>query len=345
MPPTQYAQDRDWSATQFPLADYPALQAAWSFSQRRLREIKHTLAAASLSPDIVTVGIAGSLARMEATAESDCDLVVVLRSDVAREVGLKVFADVWRALAPLELEAPQPGGIYAAPVLIDQLLDPQTLGKVSEDQRVFGSRMLFLQELQPVWGEGPFRELARAIVQRYAAHYVAVDQSKQWSYLLNDLVRYYKSLCQTYMFGELGRDDCWRLRNLKARHSRLLIYVGLLFLLGESSRTTDRKESWLAARLTWTPAERLAALYAEHRDDRFRILAGCLNRFVEAMSTPGFRESLAETIEPNSPLARESNSEFTQMKQNGDEFLAELLRFALTRREDWAERFFEYWLF
>ena len=158
-------------------------------------------------------------------------------------------------------------------------------------------------------------------------------------------MRYFKSLCQTYMFGELASDYRWRLRNLKARHSRLLIYVGLLFLLGESSRTAERKQDWLAERLTWTPAERLAALYAEHGDDRFSILAACLNRFVGAMSTPGFRESLRETLEPHSPLARESNPAFLTMKQNADEFLSELLRFALTRREDWAERFFEYWLF
>ncbi|MDB5334906.1 MAG: hypothetical protein JWN70_525 [Planctomycetaceae bacterium] len=347
LPATQYAQHRDWSVTQFPLAQFLALQAAWDFSQSLLREISSALAAADLSPEIVTVGIAGSLARMEATAESDCDLVVVLRGEVSpeSEVGARAFAGVWKALALLQLEAPEKAGIYAAPVSISQLLDSQTLGKVSEEQRVFGSRILFLQELQPVWGDEAFRELTRGIVERYASQYVAVDQSKQWSYLLNDLVRYFKSLCQTYMFGELANDTRWRLRNLKARHSRLLIYVGLLFLLGESSRTTERKQDWLAERLTWTPAERLAALYAEYGDDQFGTLAECLNRFVAAMSTPGFRESLSETLDPDSPLARESNPAFAKMKENADEFLSELLRFALARRDDWAERFFEYWLF
>lgn len=346
-PTLKYALHRDWSAAQFPLVNYPALQAAWEFSQRRLREISHALAEAQLPPVITTVGIAGSLARMEATAQSDCDLVVVLRGGVAADsdVALRAFAAVWQALAPLELEAPEKTGIYAAPVSITQLLEPTTLGKVAEDQRVFGSRILFLQELQPVWGEAAFGELSRAIVERYAASYIAIDPSKQWSYLLNDLVRYFKSLCQTYMFVELANDQRWRLRNLKARHSRLLIYVGLLFLLGESSRTTDGKQAWLAERLTWTPAERLAALYAEYDDDRFDVLAQCLNRFVAAMSTLGFRESLAETLQPDSPLARESNPGFQTLKQNADEFLSELLRFALARRDDWAERFFEYWLF
>ncbi len=346
-PAGQYARHRDWSVPRLPLQDFPALQTAWEYSQSRLREIVRTLAAARLSPDILTIGIAGSLARMEATAESDCDLVVVLRDGVAADspTSLRAFADVWKSLSELKLEAPETGGIYAAPVSRSQLLDPLTLGKVSEDQRVFGSRMLFLQELQPVWGEAAFHELTRDIVERYAAHYVAVDQSKQWSYLLNDLVRYFKSLCQTYLFGEISSHHRWRLRNLKARHSRLLIYVGLLFLLGESSRVTERKDDWLTQRLTWTPAERLAALYAEHGDDGFKILASSLDRFVGAMSTPGFRDSLADTPDPDSPLARESNPAFVSLKQSADQFLAELLRFAMDRRGDWAERFFEYWLF
>ena len=346
-PPATYARHRQWSVSEYPLVDCPALQAAWTFSQTRLRAISQALAATPLPPEIVTVGIAGSLARMEATAESDCDLVVVLKRDVDpdSETGRRAFAAVWKGLESLRLEAPETTGIYAGPVSLSQLLDPATIGRVSEDQRVFGSRILFLLELQPVWGEAAFRDLGRQIVERYAECYVALDPTKQWSYLLNDLVRYFKSLCQTYMFAELADDQRWRLRNLKARHSRLLIYAGLLFILGESSRSTTEKQAWLAERLTWTPLERLAACHAQYGDDQFRVLAECMNRFVSAMNTPGFQQSLAGTVDSTSPLARESNPQFKELKRNGDTFLAELLRFALARRDDWAERFFEYWLF
>lgn len=347
IPPAEFAIHRDWSVGAFPLTTTPALQAAWTFSQQRLRQIADCLAHAGLPGEIVTVGVAGSLARMEATTQSDCDLVVVLQPDVdpGSATALAAFQAVWQALAVLDLEAPETAGIYAGPVSLRALLDPATIGRVAEDQRVFGSRILFLLELQPVWGEPAFREVARAIVERYADRYVAVDQAKQWTYLLNDLVRYFKSLCQTYMFAELFDDRRWRLRNLKARHSRLLIYAGLLFLLGEASRVTTGKQQWLADRLLWTPLERLAACYAEHNDPQFNVVANCLDRFVAAMSDPAFRQGLAETLQPDSPLARESNPQFLALKRNADDFLADLLRFTLARRDDWAERFFEYWLF
>ncbi len=346
-PPTDFAWRREWSVPTFPFTTTEALSNAWQFSRQRLAQIAESLTAAKLPSEIVTVGVAGSLARMEATVQSDCDLVVVLQADIDPQspAGLNAFRSVWKSLAGLNLEPPETEGIYAGPVSRQQLLEPSTIGLVSEDQRAFGSRILFLLELQPVWGEASFRDLSRAIVDRYAARYVALDSTKQWSYLLNDLVRYFKSLCQTYMFAELFDDRRWRLRNLKARHSRLLMYAGLLFLLGEASRITTDKPAWLADRLTWTPLERLAACYAAYNDPQVEILANRLNTFVAALSEPGFRQSLAETVEPDSPLARESNPHFATLKSNADDFLAELLRFALARRNDWADRFFEYWLF
>lgn len=346
-PPSTYAIHRGWAVEQFPLATSPALQHAWSFSQGRLQEIARSLAAAELPAEILTVGIAGSLARMEATSQSDCDLVVVLRESVDPHStsSRNAFERVWGCLVGLNLAPPENDGIYSGPVSVQALLDPTTIGKVAEDQRAFGSRILFLLELQPVWGEAAFRELSTAIVKRYANRYVALDSTKQWTYLLNDLVRYFKSLCQTYLFAELFDDQRWRLRNLKARHSRLLIYAGLLFLLGDASRITVNKPQWLAERLTWTPLERLAASYATRGDGQFALLASGLNEFVSAVSDPAFRDSLAVTLEPESPLARESNPQFLRLKHNGDDFMAELLRFALARRGDWADRFFEYWLF
>lgn len=342
-----YAFDREWCSPAFPLSTYPALTQGWTFSRRRLSVLRSLLDAAQLPEEILCIGIAGSLARMEATTESDCDLVVILRDgiDDNSPAAEMAFRRVWDALAPLNLERPATGGIYAGPVARQKLFDPATLGRVSEDPRAFGFRITFLLELQPVYCDTAFHQTAALIVDRYASHYVELDESKQWTYLLNDLVRYFKSLCQTYLFAELHDDRLWRSRNLKARHSRLLIYVGLLFLLGEASRVTKDKRRWLLSRLTWTPLERLAHLYGIYQDPHFSIIAHGMNQFVEAMGTPGFRDRLADTQYTLNRLRRESNPDYQRLKQSADALLRELLRFALARQDDWEERFFEYWLF
>ncbi|MDB5385799.1 MAG: hypothetical protein JWM11_1445 [Planctomycetaceae bacterium] len=343
----QYAFERAWLGVDYPLGQYAALSQAWVFSQARLIQIRSLLAAAPLPDEILCIGVAGSLARMEATAASDCDLVVVLNAGIDdQSPGAKLaFQKIWDALTPLNLDRPETDGIYAGPVSSEKLLSRDTVGQVSEDPRAFGFRITFLLELQPVYGDSAFQSIAAGIVDRYAHQYVELDESKQWTYLLNDLVRYFKSLCQTYLFAELYDDRLWRLRNLKARHSRLLMYIGLLFLLGESSQVTRDKRGWLISRLSWTPLERIAACYAVRHEPGFEIIASAMNRFVEAMSTPGFRDRLAATEQQAELLRRESNPDFQLLKQGGDAVLREVLRFALARQGDWAERFFEYWLF
>ena len=341
-----YALDRDWNGSQLTLSDYPALFQAWNHSRSRLQHLRDLLSN-GMPEEILCVGVAGSLARMEATRASDCDLMVILQPEVdpRSQAAQSAFQQVWRTLDGHDFGQPESDGIYSVPVSLSGLLDPETIGHVAEDPVHFGCRITFLLELQPVYGEARFRQTTAAILDRYAHQYLELDESKQWTYLLNDLVRYFKSLCQTYLFAELPEDRRWRLRNLKARHSRVLMYAGLLFLLGESSRLTSEKRSWLTQRMTWTPLERLAACYEIYGDDQISVIAESLDRFVDVMSQPGFREGLAATEEQPGTLRREANPDFQRLKQNGDQFLAELVRFAISRRGDWAERFFQYWLF
>lgn len=346
-PPEQFAWQRSCSISGDFLTDLPHLRAAWNYSADRLAAMVDCLSDCQLPACVRCVAVGGSLARMEASSASDCDLIIIVddQGDGDFESGRQAFNKIWAALESLELGLPEPAGIFSGPVSIQSLLNPQTIGHVSEEQSVFGTRMQFLLEAQPIAGESSFRSISRDIVERYATRYIALDNTKQWTYLLNELVRYFKSLCQTYLFEELYDDRRWRQRNLKARHSRVLMYAGLLFLLGESSTVTQSKTDWLAARLTWTPLERLAAVYEAHSEARFRVLAECMDLFLKCFSDQEWRHGLANTIDSDSPLARESNSHFQFLKQNGDRFLAELLHFALDRRTDWSDRFFEYWLF
>ena len=306
------------------------------------------LAAHNLPPEIETIAIAGSLGRMEATPFSDCDLIVVIREEIPLDGALaaELHAAVWRALAPLGLEAPRRDGIYASPTSRRELLDPATLGKVDEGLRAFGCRFQFLLEAQPVFAPAAYQALAADIVDRYASRYVACDPQKEWSYLLNDLIRYFRSLCVTYQWGSLDNPPAWRLRNIKARHSRLLMYAGLLLLLGESSRETRDKPAWLKQRLPLTPLERIAHVTSLHGEPAaFHRMAGCYDRFLAALAGPDLRRELQLTETPGDPLAREQNPAYAALKQNADEFLSELLRFVWARRGTWSERFFEYLIF
>lgn len=346
--PETFASERTWAIPEaIEIAEYPLLSSAWEFSRRQLRSIREALGKEKLPAEVETVALVGSLGRMEASEVSDCDLIVILDDDAWRRTGIAehAYAEVWRALEPLRLPAPRTDGIYARPSSRSRLLDPRSLGQVAEDVHSFGTRIQFLLEAQPVYRADAFERLTNDIVDRYALEFVSVDPRKEWTYLLNDLIRYFRSLCIAYQWESLDVHGMWRLRNLKARHSRLIMYAGLLLLLGECSRERQDKVAWLKRRLKLTPLERIAIAYAVHGDPDFPRVARCCETFLEAIGSPDFRSALAADDRPGSPLARESNPGYAELKRNGDALLAELLRFLLERRHDWSLRFFEYLIF
>lgn len=266
----------------------------------------------------------------------------------------RAYADVWKALAPLGLPRPTAEGIYAAPTTRQRLLVEAQPGKIDEDLATFGTRFQLLLDAQPVFGNEEFLRLRNSVVDWYASDYVAAAPHKEWSSLLNDLIRYFRSLCVTYQWGSLDAPPKWRLRNIKGRHSRLVMYAGLLFLLGESSREQTNKVQWLKERLSLTPLERIAWAYAEAGEPGFERIAECYETFLTAVGDPQLPVELAEEvatadlpaeIAARTVLPREQNARYLGLKQNADRLLRELLRFVLARTDHWSDRFLEYLLF
>ena len=185
------------------------------------------------------------------------------------------------------------------------LLDQATVGQIDEPLTTFGLRFHLLLESQPVYGADAYRRLLEAVVERYAREYVALDPTKEWTYLLNDLIRYFHSLGIAYQWESIDGDHWnWRLRNVKFRHSRLVIYAGMLCLLGECSRERGDKVGWLTARLGLTPLERIAWVYAAEGDPHFERIARCYDTFLAAIGDPTFRHGLQELPSADVAIAR-----------------------------------------
>jgi len=331
---------RDWRLP-IDAAAYPALRSAWTRSRDRMLAIRDALSAAHLPDAIESVSLAGSLARMEATEFSDCDTIVVLREQGDAE-GL--YSQVWAPLQSLGLARPKPGGIYAAPIRHAQLFAARP-GLVTEDLQTYGLRLQLLLEAQPVYGDDAFHALRRKLVDRFAGEFLALDPRKEFTWLLNEVVRYFRSLWVKYQWEHLDEFSRWRLKQLKARHSRLLLFAGMLCLLGEASRVEGDKADWLAAHLALTPMERIAFAYERSGDPHFQRIAGCSEVFLSALSDAEVRSALHETEAGDHPLARERNASYQRLKANSDALRSELVRFVLDRRNDWSPRFFERLIF
>jgi hypothetical protein len=293
---------------------------------------------------------------MEFTEKSDCDLIVVLTDDAlgddypndkarqsAREAAQVVYGRVWELLKGLELKPPKETGTFSTPTSQAELCSKKNVGNSQEDMKVLAKRQLLLLESQPVYRTDECENLTTAVVDSYAEGLVRDEPHKEWGFLINDLVRYFRSLSVNYQWDFNNEHGKWPIRNIKLRHSRLVMFSGLLFLLGECSRNED-KVSWLRRWLKLTPLERLAFAYESTGDTNFFRVAGFYNTFLGMLSRPDVREEL-NGAEVGSYQKRYDNPSYALLKPNSDALIAELLRFVLDRRGLWTERFFEYLIF
>jgi hypothetical protein len=347
--PPEYPAQRGWAFPQAAdLPRYPALSAARERSCRLHAQMRDCLAALSRSaPEVLTIAVSGSLGRLEAGPHSDADPIVVLADDLpARADRAAVMNEVWDLLEPLSLPRPDPAGIFAGPITRAALCDPSSVGRIVEDPGVFGKRIQLLLDTQPIYGSQRYAELVRSIVERYAIGFVARDAGKEWAYLLNDLIRYFRALCVQAQWDFAPAGGGWYWRSSKLRHSRVLLYAGLLFLLGESSKERQDKVGWLTARLRLTPLERIASVYLANDDPHFEPLAAAYDRFLARMSDPGTGVALTAAAPRRADdLAAPPPPAYAELHANSRVLMAELLRFVLGRRGGWGDAFFEYLLF
>lgn len=330
------------------LKEYPILQYAHNWSaDLRQQMATHLLPLAEIAPYILTVAVSGSLGRLEGLPHSDCDLLVLLHDSATDLEVEQAMQKVWDLLLPLNLLLPKQGGIYVSPCRCEEICNADSLGVVAELPDRFGKRMQVLLDAQAVYGETGFQTVLQKVLQRYASGFLQYDAKKEWLYLLNDVLRYFRAYCAWRQF-DLTHDatNNWFTRNIKLRNSRLLMFAGLIFLLGECSKEKVDKIAWLQRYLALTPLQRIAHVYKANADENFTVLLDGYAFFMDHMNTEKVRqELLAVQVNSLAELRRKEPQIYTELHARSKRIRQELTRFVLARQTDWSAAFFEYLLF
>ncbi len=329
---------------------HPTLTYALNWSNDMLEQMqKRLLPLADTAPDVSIAAVSGSLGRLEGMEHSDCDLIVLVDDEAVHDASRcqKAMQTVWDALEPLGLPLPKSTGIYVTPASHSQICDHDTLGLIADDKNIFGKRMQILLDAKPVYGEENFQILVQGLLERYAAGFLIYDQQKEWVYLLNDLIRYFRSYCAWHQF-DLSNDpiDSWHMRNTKLRNSRIPMFAAMILLLGECSKEKKDKIGWLHEHLLLTPMQRIEKVYQLNNDEGFNILLDAYEIFMRRMNSSEVRKVLVEA-NPKSlvELRKIDLPDYNELHANSDIIIKELTHFVLDRRGDWSEAFFEYLLF
>jgi hypothetical protein len=227
----------------------------------------------------------GSWGRAEVTAGSDDDFMVLVHG---RE-GVEVKPSPAEVSAVLD-HAPSEAGAFAAPVFSANLV--QKIGLDPDDNKNLTRRMLFLLESIPVSGDSIYLTVRHEILSRYMDQ--TVKPYRPPRFLLNDVVRYWRTICVDFAGKEQKGPENWGLRNAKLRTSRKILFAGGLLPILECFRCDEvAMRGFLEERLAMPPTDRIAQSFLDHGavDAGARTL-GAYDEFVGRMNDESFRSSL-----------------------------------------------------
>lgn len=234
------------------LDDIPSLRSAFELSEARIERARaHLTDHLANQPHTTDVVAFGSLARREMTAASDFDYLVINYSldpapGAARRV-LQAADELRHVLAYPEqagdLEAiavrpPGTTGLFGRIVSASDMVE--RIGLEEDTNHSHTRRVLILEESVSLFDPNLHARLLSSIIDRYLADR-AVGADSVPRFLLNDLVRYWRTLAVDYQAKSIADRSAYSLRYLKLIISRKLTFAASLVPL-LTCRTLDHDQ-------------------------------------------------------------------------------------------------------
>jgi hypothetical protein len=244
------------------------------FSRSNLERLQGKLTELGADSHQACVYATGSVARGEASPSSDLDLFIVDTADQQRgELPLSnidsalLRADLIRAGTSLGLPPFSGDGIYLEVHTLADLIG-NTGNRLDDYTNSFTARLLLMLESNPILNEEAHRKAREAVVGSYWRDYRGKNENFLPVFLVNDIMRYWKTLCLNYE-GERnsgtpsGYDaERWRNRNrlkdVKLKFSRMWIcHTAIAYLLWRSQPGGAVSPNDALEMMKCTPRERL----------------------------------------------------------------------------------------
>ena len=211
------------------LNEHAKLTARFNNAKERLTRVREAFngLTSPFSEYSSFVYCAGSLGRGDVGEQSDLDMFLgTIKNEEDRKhlVELRLLAHAIEINDTLKYEAFSNDGEFLKVYSLEKML--KALGSPSDDsENLFTARMLMLLESKCVCNDRIYNRSLKKIIEHYFRDSHGKESFKPL-FLLNDLLRYWRTLCLNY---ELTRDDPyrpWRKKNINLKFSRMLTVFG-----------------------------------------------------------------------------------------------------------------------
>jgi len=280
------------------------------YSTEIVKKIKYELSKQIKNDDICIV-TTGSYARDEASEESDMDYYVIVKNG---EYDLKyeekeMITNIVNKYVVKKSGDTGTFGDNAIEKLEDML---KNIGGSEDTNIKITRRMLFLLESKPLYNDTMYDMIMDRLINIYVKN---IKKEQIARFLLNDIIRYYRTITVDFEFktSEVGKS--WGLRNIKLTYSRKLIYfAGILCVAKTQDLEKDEKVALLKDLFKKTPLERINSIINDenNKKDIFQYY----NDFLEQISKKDVRKALNSIF----TIDDERNETFNNLKNDSKKF-------------------------
>lgn len=236
----------------------------------------------------------GSLARREWTSQSDFDFLILVH-DLSCGVNTLRAALEHADEARRKLAAPPPGttGTFGVVVSATELV--ARIGLETDTNQTLTRRQLMLQESVSLFDETGHSAFLSPMLDRYFVEYDGRGKTGVPRFLLNDVVRHWRTVAVDYQAKNWQRisQEGWGLRYLKLKISRKLAFAGAVAPLLKLHVTGEDPTEVLHRRFEAPSLARLSDLHdilPDEGQDALRRALAVAGRFNGRLESSDFRE-------------------------------------------------------
>lgn len=267
----------------------------------------------SINNKNISIITTGSFARGEANELSDLDIFIIVKNNINELLfdEKEKISQIVSKHIPKNVGDSGTFGIDAIETIENLLIN---LGGNKDDNAKFTRRMLFLLESKTLYNKEIYNDAKNRLIDRYVDINITDEQLTR--FLLNDFIRYYRTITTDFEYKVSEAGKSWGLRNIKLTFSRKILYfAGVLAVAETYKKKREDKIKTLQELLELSPIERIEKICKSNENALYLY-----DEFLSKISDDRTRK----TLEKVQREERKNCMEYVELKNKSKEFSKEL---------------------
>lgn len=292
--------------------DFNNLNDASHYTNERLETLRSKVTEI-INTDALAICVVGSYGRREASPQSDLDFFFLRDGRRNCDKEIRAFRKLLRSE---RIKMPSRDGAFNS---YTESFDgiARDIGGLDDSTEKLTRRLLFLLEGDYLYNRALFNRCLSKLIEHYVRK--TITEHQLCKFLLNDLIRYYRTICVDFECKTHQDGKSWGDRNIKLQFSRKLLYFSGILVVAETWQSGWKiKRDILSKYLKQTPIERVRNICGTKAAPALQLY----DRFLDKMADPHTRKMLEGTTDDR----KLHGPEFRQFKNEGHHFTMELSR-------------------